>query len=411
MSEKNEVIGKSLFSLFQNYSTQILLGLNLTSDIFRGKENILSELADDKTKITKFISISFLILIMLSLSTFAFICEFSFPIFWPLIRIFVWFSEHPLQSLWIPLLHLATTYLLIGFLVRQYSEMIQKHLASNDKKSIRLMVIATALIVVSIGLLAVIFSIAATLGIIYFLRISYVSSDAIGIFSVLGGLFVFFWVARAVSAFLFKQIRNILGFIDLEIIADLKRGTSKFVYFVFSISIVSSATLSGILQASSSKGLTEANKKMLDAKKYPITVTTNYCALIDDKVICSMTLLPTQFQDYTLYGNWHIRIEKGFDKTGNISVVHSSVWVPKISTEEKLPTAKLVANRPSDLEVTSSKTDACKLFQASATPQTGISVEVNGRSDEYGIPRPLKVRLRPNNEEVFKDLLRPICAT
>lgn len=160
---------------------------------------------------------------------------------------------------------------------------------------------------------------------------------------------------------------------------------------------------------SSSKALSEEYKRLLDAKKDPVLITTNYCVAKDSNITCSVTLIPRHYQEYTLYSNWEARVEKGKEKNGNIPLIVAVHWQPNVTQNSVIPTLHLESNKLMDLELTANKIDACKLEKMSASGETAIFFQVPGRSDEFNLPRPHSVRMRPNNETVFKALLKALC--
>ncbi|MBC3863308.1 hypothetical protein H8K32_14470 [Undibacterium jejuense] len=221
-------------------------------------------------------------------------------------------------------------------------------------------------------------------------------------------LFIIFGAIKYFG-FIRRKIKTELGLKD-EVVLKLFSSSSKIYPIAFYLFVVTGNQFSAeALHHFSSKALTEENRRMLDAKKNPIIITTNFCVLRNDEVVCAMTVIPQRYQDYTLYANWDGRVEKSIDNQGLIPIVVSTRWKPTTNQNTIIPTIHLESNKLMDFELSASKNEACKLDSSSVANETAIFFQVSGRSDEYNLPRPLEVRMKPNNEEAFRNMLKTIC--
>jgi hypothetical protein len=211
--------------------------------------------------------------------------------------------------------------------------------------------------------------------------------------------------------FIRRKIKTELGLKDDVALKLFSSSFKIYTIVLYAFVILGNQFSANALLQFSSKALTEENRRMLDAKKNPIIITTNFCVLKNDEVVCAVTIIPQHYQDYTLYDNWEARVEKSKDRQGLTSIVVSAKWKLISNQSNLIPTIYLKSGKLMEVELVTSKDDACKLERNSVLSETAIFFQVSGRSDEYNLPRPLDIRMRPNNEEVFRYMLKVICNT
>lgn len=384
--------------------------IRVLSIVMRSKTSPIPEIAGLENKSLIVLSIHLITIISATLSASVFAWHHSFPNFLVHLRIWIAIKDNAFVALQSPILFLSFFIFAVVAGITILTKTLRFGTAIEQPLG-RILYSALGCIATFATMVTWVTETIVTKSLMAYENTLGISSRTIVFSTTLSGVLLLA-ICTHVYAKIFRDQVKISSGINDEVYLINKRILYLTGAVVFSFFIVCTSFLAETWVTASDQALSEQNKKMFDAKKTPITSTVNHCMVRADQIICALTIVPQELQNYTIYGVWIGAIEIPQDKNNN-TTSPQVIWTPSTLNNGLIPTFHLEPGKLLDLELIASKLQVCELEQLRTKnyPSSSVSFKVVGRSDEYNLPRKIDLRIRTNNMDTFEIELLSACKT
>ncbi|MBR7781873.1 hypothetical protein [Undibacterium luofuense] len=408
MQKHENKLFEIIFHIMKNLLKFPISNIKLIYDFASSKESLFSSLNDSKKRNGIFSGLGTLCILAIIAGIILNLWLTSFPYTYNYYQISSAFTKNPISTIATPFIIILAYIAFEVFTGLLLTKKIINEFKLNFVETCIITLLLTSMAIIFATMSTAIGAITSNLIIKLPIQSEFPSTLIVAI-STLIDLFAISLGALYYLNFSFKKIKIEFG-INSEF--ELKRIKSSLL--IYMVSLYSAVYLGNYFSTqalieSSSRVLNENNSSISNAKKYPIPIAVNYCASKESNITCSITLAPNRYQNYTLYSNWEARIEAGKDKDGNIPLIIAINWRPNIDSKNIIPTLHFESGKLTDLELTTTKNNACEFEKMMVSNETAVFFQAYGRSDENNFPKPLIVRMRIEFQGIFKELLKTAC--